>query len=632
MGVVGLPRADSLDYARGVANAWERFIASYPVDDGRVRGFVLESWRRSQAEGVNPGRRSADVPNVGVTRDARHRRMVAAVEACLPPIVPYLAETRSVLIASDASGILLAVEGDRRLADLLALNKAVPGAVWHEHDVGTNAIGTALAIRKAVQIHGEEHFCEAGKRWSCTAAPIHDPGDESILGVIDVTGPASAALLQAEAFVAAMASRIQAFLAESELLDRIRLMELYCAQHALTAETVLFDRHGRIVSAPPGTRIEGVTLEPRTGLPGLNAQSIAEWRLVGLPDYIKVDSLMPLRREDDCLGGVLHLPQRPAPKPPRAPLAAAFQRLADTSPSLTPLLAMAQRYAARRIPLLLQGETGTGKDRLAAAIHQAGPVADGPYVPVNCAAFPRELIGSELFGHGEGAFTGARRGGAKGKFEQAHGGTIFLDEIGDMPLDLQPYLLRVLEDRVVTRLGEPNRRPVEVRVIAASNRPLERDVASGRFRADLFYRLNGAVLVLPPLRQRLDDLPMLTDCLLREIVPAGTVPPTPDAAVFAALRAYHWPGNVRELRNVLERMIADSADGTLDLAASGLGASGPWNGSTDPSAGPIRHTEKMMILKAIAASGGSIPRAARALGISRATIYRRLNAYRSTDA
>lgn len=293
---------------------------------------------------------------------------------------------------------------------------------------------------------------------------------------------------------------------------------------------------------------------------------------------------------------------------------------------------MAQRYAARRIPLLLQGETGTGKDRLAAAIHQAGPVADGPFDPVNCAAFPRDLIGSELFGHGDGAFTGARGGGAKGKFELAHRGTIFLDEIGDMPLDLQPYLLRVLEDGVVTRLGEPNRRPVEVRVIAASNRLLERDVANGRFRADLFHRLNGAMLVLPPLRQRLDDLPMLTDRLLREIVPAGTVPPTPDAAVFATLRAYHWPGNVRESRNVLERMIAASPDGTLDLAALELGPSGLWNGSTDPSAEPIRHTEKMMILKAVAASGGSASRAARALGISRATIYRRLNAYRSADA
>jgi sigma-54 dependent transcriptional regulator, acetoin dehydrogenase operon transcriptional activator AcoR len=285
-------------------------------------------------------------------------------------------------------------------------------------------------------------------------------------------------------------------------------------------------------------------------------------------------------------------------------------------------LAQAQRYAMRRMPLLLQGETGTGKDLLARIIHDAGPTPDAPFIAINCAALPRELVASELFGYAEGAFTGARRSGAKGRFAQAHGGTIFLDEIGDMPLDLQPYLLRALEERTITRLGETTARQIDVRVMAATNRPLAIDVAQGRFRADLFYRLSGASLELPPLRDRLDDLPHLVEHLLRQIVPGDAIPPFVDETVFAKLRTHDWPGNVRELRNMLERMVALSPDGVLDTEFSGLGK------SSTPAPRQLRSTERQMILAALAASGGSAKEAARTLGISRATIYRRLSAYR----
>jgi sigma-54 dependent transcriptional regulator, acetoin dehydrogenase operon transcriptional activator AcoR len=624
MDAIGNPQIYSREYTRLVARAWDRLIAAYPIGPTEVRDLVLDSWRRCQAFGVDPGQRAAEIP--GTALDGYdHRQLRLAVQAALPPIAAYLSETRSVLIASDASGILLAVEGDRVLTERLACNHAVPGAAWHEHQIGTNAVGTALALCRPVQIHGQEHFCEAGKPWSCTAAPIHDPTGGTVLGVIDVTGPASAALTHAGAFVMAMAERIRALLTQYELLARARLFELYADHRPYSGEVVLLDRRGRVVKATPGARLEKTALRPGRQLPGVNADRLASGLFPHLPETIRRDWLTPLVDMGECVGAILRLPSRASLKPTPAALAPSLEAILDTSPSLGQLLTLAQRYAPSRTPLLLQGETGTGKDLLAVAIHRAGPDPDTPFVAVNCAALPRELIASELFGYVDGAFTGARRGGACGRFEQAHTGTLFLDEVGDMPLDLQPYLLRAVEEQQISRLGDPALRSVNVRVIAASNRPLALEVAAGRFRVDLFYRLNGAVVSLPPLRERLEDLPWLVPALLRQIAPDRAVDVDVVDSILARLRAHDWPGNVRELRSVLARMVTLSPDGWLDPASLALDGPG-----TAPE-GKLRSQERTMILAAMTDAQGSVRQAAQALGISRATLYRRLTAYRQDE-
>lgn len=624
MDAIGNPQIYSREYSRLVARAWDRLVAAYPIGPTEVRGLVMDSWRRCQAFGVNPGQRAAEIP--GTTLDGYdHRQLRMAVQATLPPIAAYLSETRSVLIASDAAGVLLAVEGDRMLAEQLACNHAVPGAAWHEHQIGTNAVGTALALCRPVQIHGEEHFCEAGKPWSCTAAPIHDPADGSVLGVIDVTGPASAALAHAGAFVMAMAERIHALLTQYELLARARLFELYADHKPRSGEVVLLDRRGRVVKATPGARIEDAPMQFGRQLPGIDADSLVSGLFPNLPSSIRREWLTPLVDMGEYVGAILRLPSHSAAKPASAALAPSLQAIFDTSPSLGQLLTLAQRYAASRTPLLLQGETGTGKDLLAAAIHRAASDRTTPFVAVNCAALPRELIASELFGYAEGAFTGARRSGARGRFEQAHTGTLFLDEIGDMPLDLQPYLLRAVEERQIARLGDSVVRHIDVRVIAATNRSLAQEVAEGRFRADLFYRLNCAVLSLPPLRERLADLPWLVPALLRQLAPDVAVDCNMNDTILARLRTHDWPGNVRELRSVLARMVTLSPDGRLDPTLLALDSPG---GSPE---GKLRSQEKTMILTAMMAAHGSVRQAAQALGISRATLYRRLSVYRQDE-
>jgi transcriptional regulator with PAS, ATPase and Fis domain len=362
---------------------------------------------------------------------------------------------------------------------------------------------------------------------------------------------------------------------------------------------------------------------------------VPKW-LASLAPGIRPEWLSPLKADGRCVGAILHLPtsrrgecatsaragngNESLRSPPLPPFLFA---LLQTSPSLESVLRQAARFAAAGTHLLLEGETGTGKDVLARAIHADGPGQAGPFVPVNCAALPREILASELFGHADGAFTGARRGGAKGRFEQANGGVLFLDEIGDMPTDLQPYLLRVLEENAVWRLGEATPRRIAVRVIAASNRRLAHEVAAGRFRADLYYRLNVAGLTLPPLRERKADIPILVDHLLRTIVLAGPVPQLA-TEVMDAFLCYDWPGNVRELRNCLQRMVLLATGPVLgiELLPPALRDEALPGGS--PSASAIRTVERQMVLAAVRREGGNLSRAARSLGIARTTLYRHI--------
>ena len=280
--------------------------------------------------------------------------------------------------------------------------------------------------------------------------------------------------------------------------------------------------------------------------------------------------------------------------------------------------------------VLITGESGTGKELVAAAIHRASPRARGPFVPVNCAAIPRDLVESEMFGHERGAFTGAseRR---LGRFELADGGTLFLDEIGDLNLDAQAKLLRTLETGVLQRLGAEQPTRVDVRVVAATNRRLEEAVRAGTFREDLYFRLNIFPIHLPPLRERLDDLPALVRHLAASARPAQ--PQTYDSEALAELAAYHWPGNIRELTNVVERLAilagptvgADDVGRVLTHRPARQAAGGPA-ASLDglPLTDAVDRFERELIASALSETDGNVAEAARRLKTDRANLYRRM--------
>jgi two-component system response regulator FlrC len=296
-------------------------------------------------------------------------------------------------------------------------------------------------------------------------------------------------------------------------------------------------------------------------------------------------------------------------------------------PATLAVLAVADRAAATSATALITGESGTGKELLARRIHNRSSRADGPFVAVNCASIPESLAESELFGHEKGAFTGAdsRR---PGRFEQATGGTLLLDEVGELSQALQAKLLRVLEERVVERVGGRQPVPVDLRLVAATNRRLEDDVAAGRFRADLYYRLDVVRLDLPPLRDRVGDLELLVPALVDQLAARLGVDPKPvSEQSLRRLASHHWPGNVRELRNVLERSLIIAAGPEIrpeDLPAFGGGTLA--SPSPEPSLS-LRERERGAILAALEQTEGHRERAARLLGISVRTLYNRLREY-----
>jgi two-component system, NtrC family, response regulator AtoC len=305
-----------------------------------------------------------------------------------------------------------------------------------------------------------------------------------------------------------------------------------------------------------------------------------------------------------------------------------FRDLVSKSPAMQSVFELARTAARSSSTILVLGESGAGKEILARAIHAESPRTDGPFVAVSCAALTESLLESELFGHEKGSFTGAtsRR---KGKFEAANGGTLFLDEVGDIGTKLQLDLLRVLEDRKLQRIGANENVEIDVRIIAATNRDLRRAVAEGRFREDLFYRLNVIPITLPPLRDRREDLPLLVDSILERLaVEMKKKLDGVSSEAMAAIMAHDWPGNVRELRNVLERGAVVAPGPVLQLTDLGMGGAAPKGEAPRPSAlASLEDVEKRHVASVLAHTGGNVSQSARILGIDRVTLYNKMKRY-----
>lgn len=302
-----------------------------------------------------------------------------------------------------------------------------------------------------------------------------------------------------------------------------------------------------------------------------------------------------------------------------------FENIIGQAPKFISVINQARAAADTSSNVLILGESGTGKEMIAQVIHNASSRRHGPFVAINCGAVPRELIGSELFGYEEGAFTGAKRGGSPGKFELAKNGTIFLDEIGDMPLDLQLVLLRVLQDKIVVRLGGHQSINVNIRLIAATNKDLKRQVELGLFRQDLYYRINVITLSLPPLRERIGDIILLSDHFLQKKADKNRKQIISlNSQAIDLLKKYNWPGNVRELENVIERAVVFSNGKEIVAEFLHLPVS---EIKTQNSESSLKSEEKKVIMNTLVRTQGNISKTARILGITRATLYRKMRYY-----
>ncbi|WP_322049415.1 sigma-54-dependent Fis family transcriptional regulator [Paraburkholderia sp. J67] len=641
----------SPDFSRRVMSAWENFMVegsgAEQVHDAKVRDVILSSWQRCREGQVPPAVEEAPLAARGDDLQQlhmEHQDLLDVTREVVASLGGVLNQSRSVLVVTDPQGVILNAYGDPATVDSGAERHIAPGGHWGELVSGTNAIGTAIAAGSPVQVHALEHYCEGVKAWTCSAALVRDGRGGDILGAIDISGSDDTFNFHSLGLAISIATQIESILKGKEARDTIKLLE-WCSAESSTWHgdgVIVLDAKGRVISANQHasdalTRL-GLPQPVVHGQPLPGTLRSACRRPVDLPLWVKPEWVQPVRFDGRSFGSLVVIPRstlrssqtalaRPAVVNEASP-GTGFENIVGLSDAIGAAVSRARRLAAGTLPVLLLGETGVGKEEFAKAIHECSPVHAGPFVAVNCGAFARELIASELFGYAEGAFTGAVKGGRRGKFEEADGGTLFLDEIGELPLDVQPHLLRVLQDGIVTRIGESRARKVTVRIISATNRNLRAVIGEGRFREDLYYRLAVATLSLPPLRSRQRDVPLLAEHFVERFAQrTGTPAKLISAELRQALSLHAWPGNIRELKNTLESMCQIADGDTLMLDDLPLECRSEDVQPEGPKLAGLKARERESIIAAIDAHGGNLRQAAQSLGIARSTLYVKIRAY-----
>jgi len=654
-------RADVVHSDRNTMRAWERFLAGDSALS--VPSALIASWQRSLQSGVNP---SANLAPFAVHGDAvealrwRHRELLAASDRLFAATADLFADSHSILLLTNQDGVILKAAGDLRTLTAGEKIHLTIGGDWREGMAGTNGIGTALATGEPTYIHGSEHFCEGIKSWSCAAAPICEPGTGAIIGVLDISGPPSTYQINNLTLAITAARQIEMVLAEQSARQQMRLLA-FCLQRLSSSDAagmIAIDRRGRLVHTTGRVPLP-VGIGER--FPGMDENSAVEDWARHLPQGLRAEWFNPVVVEGSTIGAMLVVPvMRSRPAANRIaersgavgnavgsgvgsgvaseagseadPQRNCFAQILGQSATMLAAVNRGRQLARRRVPVLIEGETGVGKELFARAIH-GEEHGGGAFVAYNCGAASKELIGSELFGHVRGAFTGATAEGRPGRFELAHGGTLCLDEIGELPLELQPVLLRALEEGVVYRLGDTQPRRVDVRLLAMTNRNLHDEVKSGRFRGDLYYRISVTRIRIPPLRERDIDIDLLVEHFNRRLSQRHAVPLRRlNPEVMAVLRAYSWPGNVREMRNIIENLLLTSREEEValdELPAELLDETGTI-GAAEPvllQSTSLEETERVAIARAVHGAHGNLAQAARSLGVSRSTLYRKLELY-----
>ncbi|MCI8645968.1 MAG: sigma 54-interacting transcriptional regulator [Firmicutes bacterium] len=655
-------------------NKWQCYIADnqpMPEAEPEIRDFIYESWKRSKAHQVSPFDVKAKKLSPSELRQVLNRSqpLIRAAHSYIQHLYSFVKGTNFVLALTDADGYVLDLLGDDDMIQARTKKSGLTiGCCRSEEYAGTNGIGTCLMVGKPIQVWACEHYIKPHHGYVCSAAPIRSIHGE-IIGCLDVVGPIGLPHNHTLAMVSASADSIEKELKMADAYERISLVnsQMASAIQAIDSGMIMFNNMGMIVQYNKRA-CQVLNLTPEM-LDNANIANIIDLQnstfnpfeitrnvqnrevslLTCKQERISLSLSMSIIKNDtgQQMGTVLVINELKKIHTLVNQLNGftatyTFDSILGESPSICSVKEMAKAAAQSRSNVLILGESGTGKELIAQAIHNASDRSLGPFIAINCGSLPKGLIESELFGYERGAFTGANKEGHPGKFELAQGGTIFLDEIGDMPLELQASLLRVLQSKEIVRIGGKQKKEIDVRIMAATNVNLLESVGKKEFRDDLYYRLNVLSIEVPPLRERKTDITLLASHFIRSmsrILGKNIEGIEEDAKEI--LSQYNWPGNIRELENVIERAVnltSRTTIGKSELPPSIIQAvqasdsptqseqsavSGSGNSSED-SAG---NRSYQLLVEALAAERGNVSRTSERLGIPKRTLYRRIKRY-----
>lgn len=640
-----------------VRQAWEAFVTTGACDETSVAPPILRSWRRCVAAQLDPwgaGRGADEQP--ALVLDGPRMALIALARPYMEDLYQFMEGSGFAVLLTDPALTLIEIVGDPEMLEAARSHGLGRGASWHEDRIGSIAINMALHEALPWQTHGPEHFCAWFHQFACSAAPLFDVGGQA-MGVLGVLGRSAGAhphtLGMAIAAAQAIHSQVRNNLLLAETNDH--LAELDAVIETMSEGLIFLDAQSRLskinsragqilglsLRSAAGHQIDELLDLPATLRAALDQRSeISDQELLFAGRKGAVAVLCSVRpvwdRGRRYLGALITLRspehvQRLVQRVGGAQARFTFADIVDESPAMQVAMRHARIAANSRAAVLLLGEPGVGKKLFAHAIHNAGIRADGPFVAIDCAATPRSLLLGELLGYEGGQ--GNRTDGRPGRLELAQGGTLLLEEVRALPVETQTSLLRVMETHNLIRVGGHRVVPVDVRIIATTTRDIDRDVAEGRFRPDLFYRLSVLTIDIPPLRARGDDVLLLIDQMLAALnrrMGKHTLL-APDA--LTVLRSYSWPGNVRELETTLDRLLHLTEKSVLTLADLPPAITQVAPAGDTPHA-PLAYlydrqaaAERDAILRAGRECAGHLGRAAERLGISRATLWRKMKLY-----
>ncbi|MBN1636515.1 MAG: sigma-54-dependent Fis family transcriptional regulator [Deltaproteobacteria bacterium] len=566
---------------------WKKFINNEPINySGIISQDILSGWERCKELDVDPYMQKVAFV---LDRDelvVRLRKNEELIEVCTPFMENLYALVKGsgfIVALFDSEGFLLHIIGDKNILDNLTIGNFVLGSCWREEIMGTNGVGTVLNTGKPKQIFACEHYAKLAHKYTCSGAPLHNPNGD-VIGVIDVTGFYYNANPHTLGMATAAATAIDNIFVVKQAFTQCQISENLqkTVFSSIPEALIAIDNNGLITLL--NHNAEKMLQRPSSQILGENFLAVfgpKNDHFISLVDHnraltdrevrITLNNGMTadytltcnpiLSPQKQVTGKIIILTEIKRTRQLVTSMMGAkanffFEDIIGGNPSFLQNIELAKIAAGSDSNVLLLGQSGTGKDIFAQAIHNKSYRKDSPYLAINCAAIPRDLIASELFGYEEGAFTGSKKGGNPGKFELADGGTIFLDEIGEMPLESQSTLLRVIEEKTIFRIGAKKIRHVDVRIIAATNKNLQEELEKRTFRADLFYRLNVFTIKLVALRERADDIPLLVKYFVKNLARKnGKQIKKIHPDFITALKNHSWPGNVRELQNYIERAV-----------------------------------------------------------------------------